>query len=103
MNSYPLRDANISQTLFKKNESLIKPINESDYKNMANLPGIVPVMSEGEEMDKIMPSFISQSRLSTYYQDKPFGILKSSEKYGMQPMGGPVNSSMGSGYFPGSH
>ncbi len=102
MNSYPLKDANISQTLFKQNELLIKPINESSYKNVATIPGIVPVLSETDEMGKIMPAFIAQSRLSTYYQDKPFDILNSSVKYGIEPMGGPVNSSMGSGYLPGT-
>ncbi len=102
MQAYPLKDANISQMLFRQNESLIKPINESSYKNVATIPGVVPVLSETDEMRKIMPAFIAQSRLSTYYQDKPFDILNSSKKYGMEPMGGPVNSSMGSGYFPGT-
>jgi hypothetical protein len=102
MNAYPLKDSNISQTLFKQNESLIKPINESNYKNVATIPGVVPVLSETDEMGKIMPAFIAQSRLSTYYQDKPFEILNSSVKYGIEPIGGPVNSSMGSGYLPGT-
>ncbi len=102
MNSYPVKNANISQTLFRQNEMLIKPINESSYMNVATIPGIVPVMSETDEMNRIMPAFISQSRLSTYYQDKPFEILNSSSKYGVAPMGGPVNSSLGSGYRPGT-
>ncbi len=102
MNYHALKDANISQTLFKQNESLIKPMNESSYKDVATLPGIVPVLSETDEMNKIMPAFIAQSRLSTYYQNNPFEILNSSKKYGMEPLGGPVNSSRGSGYFPGT-
>jgi hypothetical protein len=102
MNSYPIRSANISQTLLMKEEKMIKPINEMDYKNVATISGIVPVLSETDEMDRIMPAFIAQSRLSTYYQDKPFDILNSSQKYGMMPMGGPVNSTMGSGYRPGT-
>ncbi len=102
MQAYPLQDANISQILFRQNEKLIKPINEIYYKDVATLPGIVPVLSETDEMSKIMPAFISQSRLSTYYQNKPFEVLNSSVKYGVEPMGGPVNSSNGSGYLPGT-
>ncbi len=101
MDYSPLKNANISQIIFRNNEKLIKPINEINYQNIATISGIVPVLSETDEMKAIMPAFVAQSRLSTYYQDRPFGILNSSVKYGMEPLGGPVNSSRGSGYLPG--
>lgn len=49
----------------------------------------------------IMNAFINQGHLSTYYQDTGmWPVLQFSEKYGLEPLGGPVTA-VGSGYRPG--
>lgn len=68
---------NVSETIFKMNEKQIKV------------------------SDDIMPAYIQQVRMSTYFQDSPCEILLSSKKYGLTPLGGAVTSGP-NGYRPGT-
>lgn len=78
MSHESVKGGNLTQTLFK--------LNELEYK----------------DNEKQMSSFISQSRMSTYYQDNPWGILTSSEKYGLPTLGGKINPNNPPGYKPGN-
>jgi hypothetical protein len=75
---------NLSQTLFNIDQQLMtkKP----------NKNGL------GEEM----PAYINQAKLSTYYQDNPWQTLAFSTRFCLDPLGGPINDSQGSGARPGS-
>ncbi len=48
-----------------------------------------------------LKALINQSRMSTYYQDNPFGVLSFSNKFGIDTLGGPIDGSVGSGHRPG--
>jgi len=75
---------NISQMLFTVDEQLMQKSNI------------------GNGISGQMPAYVNQARLSTYYQDNPFGTLLFSTKFCLDPMGGNVNDANGSGSRPGS-
>ncbi len=102
MNPYPIVGANLSQMLFQKEEKSITPSNQAMYKNVSSFYKDVQIPSESVEMATVMPAYITQSRISTYYQDNPWGTLMFNEKYGVEPMGGSVNMSQPPGYRPGN-
>lgn len=104
MNASPVLGGNITQTLFKQNESLIIPSDSvSDaYQNLTALSGINSMPQESNNMKNIMPAFLSQAHLSTWYQDNPWDILTFSKKYGVPTMGGEINPSQPPGYKPGN-
>ncbi len=104
MNAYPVQGANITQTLFKRNENLIVPNDSiSDaYQNLSALSGINSMPQELNNMQSQMPAFLSQAHLSTYFQDNPWNILEYSNKYGLPTMGGNLDLSQPPGYKPGN-
>ncbi len=67
---------NISQSLFNTDEKVAK---ESGLTN----------------------AFINQAKISTYYQDNPYGTLSYSDKFSVPTLGGPITS-QGSGHRPGN-
>ncbi len=77
----PLQSENITQTLFLENERSIKENSDSST--------------------SLMPAYIQQARMSTYFQDSPCAILLASQKYGLEPLGGPVTNQP-NGYRPGN-
>ncbi len=90
-----VRGANISQMLFKQEENMLGG-GKIPYSQLA------PVNNESQEMKKITPAYVSQVRLSTYYQDNPWDTLLYSTKFGAEPLGGNVDLSHPPGYRPGN-
>ncbi len=77
----PTGSLNLSQSLFQIDEKLVGP-----SKNF------------GQEF----PSFINQSKLSTYFQDNPWPTVTFTNQFGMSPMGGPINYKLGPNSRPGN-
>lgn len=77
----PLQSENITQTLFMQDERVIRDSSDSST--------------------SLMPAYIQQARMSTYFQDSPCAILLASHKYGLEPLGGPVTNQP-NGYRPGN-
>jgi len=67
---------NVSQTLFNADQKLA---------------------SEGDNLT----AYLNQARISTFYQDNPFQILSSSDKFNIPTLGGKIDGSQGSGSRPG--
>lgn len=106
MDSYPLVGANLSQRLFDEDEKLNVP-EPSDsffnsYTNMRSLSGVNSNSNTVSDMKDQMPSYLAQARMSTYYQDNPWGILLANKKFEVEPMGGRVDRSQPPGYRPGN-
>lgn len=95
---------NLSQTLYKQNLSTIPKSKNTaiTFSNMKSIGGINSIESEDEEMKKLIPVFIEQANLSTWYQNNPWGILTFSNKYGVEPLGGKINLEQPPGYKPGN-
>jgi len=74
---------NLSQSLFQMDEKIAS----------ANMPNM---------FNQEFPSFINQSRLSTYFQDNPWPTVEFPIQYGLNPMGGPINYSLPPGHKPGN-
>jgi hypothetical protein len=92
---------NLSETLFNQNEKLIKQSkNTPQGFSNNNLSGLQFGMDS--DMDKQMPAYLSQSHLSTWYQNNPWEILTSSQKYGLPIMGGELTKDQGPGNQPGN-
>lgn len=107
MNSKPLVGANMSQMTFKKEEQLIEPKPNNMFSNAYNnLSALSDINTEPElysEMSSIIPAYLSQAKMSTYYQNNPWKVLTYSEKYGnTEIMGGKINSNLPPGYRPGN-
>jgi hypothetical protein len=106
MNSKPLVSANLSQMTFKQNEKLIEPVKEnmfsSKYNNMLTLSDVNSNFDTISDMSSIMPAYLSQARMSNYYQDNPFDVLSSGIKYGVTISGGNINPTQPSGSKPGN-
>ena len=100
------RTGNLSQTLFRKNESKVKPVssvlertNPYDWNKETEDPDHHKAMQEG-----IFNTFMDQARMSVYYQNNPWGILKNSRKYGYKgpTLGGVIRGNQPPGYLPGN-
>ena len=106
MNNYPLKGENLSQRLFKQGEKLDvpKPNNmfSDAYKNLSTLSDLNSDPQPSNNMKDQMPAFLSQARMSTFYQDNPWSTLTSSKKYGVDTMGGEVIPDQPPGYRPGN-
>ncbi len=90
---------NITQALFNKEMSVV-PKNQSDYNILASAKTLSSynTVELPDGMKTLMPVFIRQAHLSTYYQDNPFGILSQFNTYGVEPMGGNIDYSQPSGH-----
>jgi len=104
MNAYPVKGANITQTLFKQNEMLVKPSDSVSvaFQNLSALSGINSMPEEINNMEEQMPAFLQQAHLSTYYQDNPWDTLMYGKKYGVPPMGGNIDLQQPPGHRPGN-
>lgn len=104
MNASPVVGANISQTLFKQNESLIVPSDSVSmaFQNLSSLSGINSMPQELNTMKSQMPAYLSQAHLSTYYQDNPWETLMYAKNYGVPPMGGNLELNQPPGHKPGN-
>jgi len=104
MQAFPLNAANISQTLFKQNEKLIVPGDSvsAAFQNLASLNGINSMPQELHNMETLMPAYLEQVHVSTYYQDNPWPGLTENLKYGVPPMGGNIDPNQSPGYRPGN-
>lgn len=110
MNSYPLIGANKTQQMFRQEERMNEPKNEPKpsnsfseaYSSMASLSDMNSNPNTYSNMSQQMPSFLSQARMSTYYQNNPWGVLMDNKKYGVEPLGGDVNPNLPPGYRPGN-
>lgn len=70
---------NISQSLFQLDEKLVAP---------------------SKDFSSEFPAFLNQSRISTYFQDNPFPTVTFPMQFGLSPLGGAVNTRIGSGSKP---
>ncbi len=104
MDSHPVIGANISQTLFKQNESLVVPSDSVSvaFQNLTALSGINSMPQELTNMQTQMPAYLQQAHLSTYYQDNPFSTLLYSTKYGVPVPGGNIDPTLPPGHKPGN-
>jgi hypothetical protein len=104
LSSYPVIGANITQTLFKSEESKVVPSNSvsTTFQNLASLSDLNAMPQLENNMAIQMPAYLSQAHLSTWYQDNPWGILEYGEKFDLPTMGGNLNKSQPPGYKPGN-
>jgi hypothetical protein len=103
-NVQPVLGANITQTLFKQNESLVVPSDSVSvaFQNLSALSGINAMPQEINNSQTQMPAYLQQAHLSTWYQDNPWETLTFSKKFGLPPMGGNVDLGQPPGYKPGN-
>jgi hypothetical protein len=92
---------NLSQTLFNQNMKNIKNSN-AKLQNLQSLNELNSVNDENEGMKELLPAYIQQANLSTWYQNNPWPILTDSNKYGVETMGGELDLSQPPGYKPGN-
>lgn len=104
MNSNQMIGQNITQTLFKQDEKTIVPSDSVSlgFQNLSAISGINSMPEEINNMQNQMPAYINQAHLSTFYQDNPWDILMFSKKYGLQPMGGNIETNKPPGHKPGN-
>ena len=104
MNTKPVIGANLTQTLYDQNMKTLKPGHSTAmlFANLKDIAGVNSMQSEDQEMKKLTPAFIEQANLSTWYQSNPWGILTDSSKYGVEPLGGPIDFEQPPGYRPGN-
>lgn len=107
MNSNQLTGENLSQRTFKQNEKLIEPTKEnmfaSKYNSMSTLSDVNSSLDTTCDMSTIMPAYLSQSRMSTFYQDNPWDTLTFGKKYGVDGiLGGNINTNSKPGSKPGN-
>lgn len=88
---------NLSQTLFEQNEQLIQKAPKNAQQQFTLISD-----QPDSNMKQVMPAFLSQAHLSTYYQDNPWDTLSVSEKYGLPTLGGSLNKTQPPGYRPGN-
>lgn len=92
---------NLSQTLFNQNMKNIKNTNKK-LQNLQSLNELNSINNENEDMKELLPAYIEQAHLSTWYQNNPWPILTDSNKYGVETMGGDLDLSQPPGYKPGN-
>ena len=104
MQAYPVQGANIAQMMFYQNEKSVVPSHSisAAYQNLSALSGINSLPQENNDMKTLMPAYLQQAHLSTYYQDNPWAILTASNKYGTPTMGGELDPNLPPGYKPGN-
>jgi hypothetical protein len=88
---------NLSQTLFEQNEQLIQKAPKNAQQQFTLISD-----QPDSNMKQIMPAFLSQAHLSTYYQDNPWDTLSVSEKYGLPTLGGSLDKTQPPGHRPGN-
>jgi hypothetical protein len=101
--SEPTGARNISQSLFMMDEKLMNDPKHLSNKLMAarNVSSWNSI-GQPQGIDNQIPAYLNQSRLSTYYQDNPWPTLQFSNRFGLAPMGGPINPSLTPGHRPGN-
>lgn len=94
---------NISQSLFMMDEKLMSDPKHLAIKLMQNkdVSGWNSI-SEPQGIDNQLPAYLNQSRLSTYYQDNPWPTLQFTNKFGLEPLGGPIDPTQTPGHRPGN-
>jgi hypothetical protein len=104
MNVQPVIGANISQMMFYQNEKSVVPSDSvsAAFQNLSALSGINSMPQISNDMAKQMPAFLQQARLSMYYQNNPWNILTSSNKFGVPTMGGDLIPDQPPGSNPGN-
>jgi hypothetical protein len=104
MQAYPVIGANITQTLFKQNESLVVPSDSVSlaFQNLTALSGINSMPQGLTNMRTQMPAYLQQAHLSTWYQDNPWDTLTYTKKFGVPPMGGNIDLQQPPGHRPGN-
>ncbi len=107
MNSQPLVGVNLSQMTFKQNEKLIEPVKDNmfsnKYNSMLTLSDVNSNFDTTSDMTSIMPAYLSQVRMSNYYQDNPYDVLMFGKKYGTDNiLGGSINPNVKPGSKPGN-
>lgn len=104
MQASPVVGANISQTLIMENESLIIPGDSVAlaFQNLQAVSGINALPQEMNDMERLMPAYLQQAHLSTYYQDNPWETLTYSNKFNLPNMGGNLNPRQSPGHKPGN-
>lgn len=104
MEPYPLVGANISQQLFYKDLASVVPSDSvaAGFQNASAVSSINSMPQIADNMKELMPAFLNQSHLSTYYQDNPWPILANSTKYGVPVLGGNIDPNKSPGYKPGN-
>ena len=103
------RSGNLSQLLFRQNEAMAKkeepkPIaSVLEETNPYEWQSVIPPQNDKSSGDNFN-MFMSQSRMSTYYQDHPWEGLKHAKKYGYNgpQLGGQIRGNIPPGYFPGN-
>ena len=67
---------------------------------VGNLSNMLQNEGLAEENNDLFKTFIDQSRLSTFFQDNPFGTLNFTQETGgiVTPLGGPINENQTEGY-----
>ena len=101
---YPVIGANLSQQLLKQNEQLLVPSHavSQAFQDLSTISGANSAPQILSDTKQLMPAFLEQSQLSTYYQDNPWEILTSSNKFGVQTPGGDIIPDQPPGYRPGN-
>ena len=97
----PTGSRNISQSLFDLDEKLMK----QQYTNALQGLSVFEWNAQDKERGidgSQLPAYINQARMSTYYQDNPWGTLNFSSQFGLNPMGGSVTGNLGAGSRPGN-
>ena len=76
---------NLSQSLFQLDEKMMSNQNQ-----------------QTKQMGEQFVPYLNQSRLSTYYQNNPWPTVSFATKFGLEPLGGPINYTLSPGYQPGN-
>ena len=95
---------NLSETLFEQNMKVIKPNKKvaQSFSSLKALSNLNSMPQQDDELKTLMPVYLEQANLSTWYQSNPWEILTSSTKYGLPVMGGDLIMDQPPGYRPGN-
>lgn len=95
---------NLSETLYNQNMKLVKPNKKvaQSFASLKELSAVNSMQQQDDDLQNLMPAFIQQAHLSTWFQDNPWDILLSSSKYGLPVMGGELDLEQSPGHKPGN-
>ncbi len=88
---------NISRKLFTADNALISkkqtPVGVGSELEQTNpFSWNATIGNDYATQDELLPAYLHQVRLSSYYQNNPLPVLEFSTKYGVnEPLGGPIS------------
>ena len=103
-NSQRVVAGNLSESLYDQNMKMAKPSKSVSqaFSNLKSVSDINALSQQDNDLKKMMPAFLEQAHLSTYYQNNPWDILTNSTKYGLPVLGGDLSLDQAPGYKPGN-